>query len=198
MKRFFYLIVLLVVTISSSSCDTLKKLYFGIGKTEVIVRDSTQVLKYYEPFLSNGSYTKKVFVLSDFGAANKMIDSAGTLRVFIKDRKTKIIYNLDCYEDIKENIADIKNGTPEDYTIIKNTDDLVKFRAFLNNKNVKEIFSYQENHQNDVNKRWDIYISHAVFMGKKVRRRLLAVISLKEINELIILDLSVHESSREI
>lgn len=188
--------MLILIIFSFPSCNALKKVYTGIGKTEITVRDSTEVLKYYDPFLTSNNYQTKVYVLSSFKAADIAVNSFSVPRILLENEETGNVYELDCFGDIEANITDINNGIIDDYLISNKNEDFENLKLFLNNeKSSKLIFNSKEV---SLSKKWNIYISYATFMGKKLRRLTLPVTKLNDINKIIILDLSVHKSALEI
>ena len=176
-------------------------MYYGIGKGEIKVRDTTEVLKYYEPFLKSDKYPTEVFVIKNTGessieTANKAINEFSVPRTFIKNRENGKVYDLDCFEDTEANVNDIINGTVEDYVILKDNSELVAFQNFI--KNDKQAVLIYSNNLNSTNsKKYDIYISYATFLGKKLRKRTLSVLNLNDINKIIILDLSFNKAEDE-
>lgn len=159
-------------------------MYYGIGKGEVKVRDTTEV-----------------FVIKNTGensidTAKKAINEFSVPRTFIKNRENGDVYDLDCFEDIENNVNDIVNGTVEDYVILRNNDELTAFQNFVNN-NEQSVLIHSNKAVNTNSKKYDIYISYATFLGKKLRRRTLSVLNLNDINKIIILDLSYSKAENE-
>lgn len=189
-------IVLLVLTLSFSSCESAKKAYLGIGKTEVKIRAASEVIKYYEPFLKNETFKTKVFVISNYDSSDKALKNFRFPGIFIKNRETGAVYELDCFEDVKASIDDINNNSIESDITVKDTQEFLRLTEFINNgKDSKLITSTGES---SAAKKWDVYMSYATFLGNKIRRLTLPVTTLKDVNELTILDLSIDKSAIEI
>lgn len=189
-------IATVVVLLALSSCETAKKAYLGIGKTEVKVRPENDVIKYYEPFLIGNTYKTKLYVISNFDAADKALKDFGFPRIFIKNRQTNIVYELNCFEDLEANIDDVNNNIFSEYITLKNPTDFTNLTAFTGDKAESKLLVYSG--ESDTNKTWDIYISYATFLGKKLRKLTLPVTKLKDINEVVILDLSIDENAIKI
>ncbi|GGB70427.1 hypothetical protein GCM10007424_07980 [Flavobacterium suaedae] len=176
-------------------------MYYGIGKGEIKVRDTTEVLKYYEPFLESDKYPIEVFVIKNTGensieTAQKAINEFSVPRTFIKNRENGVVYDLDCFEDTEANVNEIKNGTVEDYVVLKNDTELIAFQNFINNDEQAALI-HSNNVDNTNSKKYDIYISYATFLGKKLRKRTLSVLNLNDINKVVILDLSFSRTEGE-
>ena len=201
MKKLFYLASLLIaILLCFNSCQTLARMYYGIGKGEIKVRDTTEVLKYYEPFLKSDKYPIEVFVIKNTGensieTAQKAINEFSVPRTFIKNRESGIVYDLDCFEDTEDNVNEIKNGTVEDYVVLKDNSEFISFQNFI--KDDKQAALIYSNNLDGINKKYDVYISYATFLGKKLRKRTLSVLNLNDINKIIILDLSFNEAEGE-
>jgi hypothetical protein len=164
-----------------------------MGKPEIIIRPETEVIDYYAPFLQDDKYVSKVYILSNYDSAQDALNSFGTPRVFLKNRVTGVLYELDCFEDLQANIDDINNNAADDYIVLKNKQDLFSLEEFVNDKkSSKMILSSGESKGV---KKWDVYISYATFLGKKLRKLTLPVTGLNDINEVVILNLSFHKDA---
>ena len=193
MHKFRLFITLLIIAISLSSCETAKRAYLGVGKTEVTVKPTNEVIKYYEPFLTGRTHKTNLYVISNYEIANTAMKDFGFPRIFIKNRHTGVVYELNCFEDIKSNIDDINNNVINEYITLENHQEFDNLTAFINNKFNSKLLVYSGNE--DATKKWDVYIAYATFFGKKLRKMTLPVTTIKDINEVVILDLSIDENA---
>ncbi|OYQ31954.1 hypothetical protein CHU92_15025 [Flavobacterium cyanobacteriorum] len=189
-------IILFLIISSFSSCETVKRTYFGMEKTEITIKPDTEVIEYYRPFLKDNEYALKIYTLSNYDAAGKALSNIGVPKIFIKNRKTNVIYQLDCFEDIQDNIQDINNNVIDGYITLKNEQEFKNLEAFINAAQSSKMIFFSG--ENNTMKTWDIYISYATFLGKKLRKLTLPVTELNDINEIIILNLSFNKSAAEI
>lgn len=187
---------LFILTSFFTSCETAKRAYLGIGKTEVKLRPASDVIKYYEPFFVVSSHKTNLYVISNYDSPNKAMTSFGFPRTFLKDRESGTVYELNCFEDIKSNIADINNNVFSEYITLKTPEDFTNLSAFLSNKDDSKLIVYSG--ESNTAKKWDVYITYATFLGKKLRKMTLPITTLNNINEVTILDLSIDENAIKI
>lgn len=167
-----------------------------MDKAEITIRPESEIIDYYTPFIKDNKYKLKIYILSNYNSANKAVNNFGVPRIFIKNRVTNLVYELDCFEDIQDNINDINNNVIDEYVIVKNKEEYENIEEFINGtQSSKLIYSSGESNGN---KKWDVYMSYATFFGKKLRKLTLPVTGLNDINEIIILNLSFHKSAAEI
>lgn len=196
MSKHFLIIILLFTLPIYTSCESAKKAYLGIGKTEVTIRPTDEVLEYYAPLRKNDSIKTNIFVISNYDSADKALKEFGVPRIFLKNRKTGIVYELDCFEDVKASIDNLNNNIQNDDMKVKNPQEFISFTEFIITKNDSKLVA--SSGTGDITKKWDLYLSYATFLGKKLRRLTLPVTSLQSVNELNILDLSIDKSAVEI
>lgn len=196
MNKFRLFITLIIVATCLSSCETAKRVYLGVGKTEVTVKPTNEVIKYYEPFLSGYMYKTKLYVMSNYEGASTALKDFSFPRIFIKSRQTNTVYELNCFEDIKANIDDMNNNIFNDYITLKNHQEFDNLISFLNSKSDSKLILYSGNE--DTTKKWDVYIAYATFLGTKLRKMTIPVTKLKDINEFYLLDFSIDENAIKI
>lgn len=190
------IVLLGIIVLCFFSCESLKRAYVGMKKPEIKTREASKVLSYYEPFLNSRNYQAKVYVFAGYDAAKQAVNDFGVPTILIKDRDTNAIYELNCFEDIEANITDINNNIINDYIVVKDINALKAFEEAVDNSSKAKLIYSDTNITKG--KKWDVYISYATFMGKKLRKLTLPVTKLNGINEMIILDLSIDKSFLEI
>jgi hypothetical protein len=180
-KKIKYFIIIALTLFSLYSCQTILKAYTGI-KNPKLELSSDERLEYYNPFIENSD--------SNFELINTFNKYQNYPLIFIQDRTIENdIYLLNCFEDVSYNIENINMNNFEG--IIKGkTSELSDLKAFLDT-NAEVTYS----NFIDKNKKWNVYIISGTFLGNKLRKRMLPIMQLQDLNKVLILDLSTNENS---
>lgn len=187
-KKISYFIIVLLTVFSFYSCQTILKSYLGI-KNPQLVLSNTERLEYYQPYIENSDSNFELFVVKELDTLlNTFNKHQNYPLIFIQDSTTENeVYLLNCFDDVSYFVEDINKGDFEDIAKGKKT-ELSDLKSYLDINAAVTYSNYI-----DKNRKWNVYVVSATFLGKKLRKRMLSVMKLQDLNKVSVLDLSVNE-----
>lgn len=151
-------------------------------------------LEYYKPLTDSKKYQTKIFAVANINALYKAAANFRLNDVFFKNVENDSIYrlknNLNKFYSAKatDNATDIQNNLvpaePEDLVIFEKVVTFVS-----SNEYTKQVFSSDKKDRGY----WDIYLITNTAVRGKNKNYILPINKINNINELIILDLSVNK-----
>src|SRR5690606_22865261 len=189
-KKINYFIIIALTLFTFYSCQTILKAYTGI-KNPKLELSSDERLEYYNPFIENSDNNLELFLVKEMDTLINTFNKYHNYpRIFIQDRTIENdIYLLNCFEDVSYDIENINMNNFEG--IIKGkTSELSDLKDFLDT-------NAQVTYSNfiDKNKKWNVQIISGTVLGNKLRKRMLPIMQLQDLNKILILDLSTNENS---
>src|SRR5690606_33091030 len=188
-KTNYFIIVLILTVFSFYSCQTILKSYLGI-KNPQLVLSNTERLEYYKPYIENSDSNFELFVVKELDTLlNTFNKHQNYPLIFIQDNTTEHedVYLLNCFDDVSYFVEDINKGDFEDIARDEKA-ELSDLKSYLD-INAEVTYS----NYIDKNRKWNVYVVSATFLGKKLRKRMLPVMKLQDLNKVSVLDLSVNE-----
>lgn len=185
------MMLMTIIILSLTSCQPILKIFLGIKEPKIELKNSER-LKYYQPFFNKNSKITSIYSLNDTLKLKEAFKDFNDFPiVYIENLDDEKVYYINCYDDTQDKIEDI-NSNKLPSSIKSNDSVFIKIEKYLdklNSKKVQEI----KNDELPYGK-WNVYLVSGTFLGKKLRKRTLPIINLKEINSFKILDLSVNKS----
>lgn len=189
-KKINYFIIILILTVFSFySCQTILKSYLGIKNPQPVL-SNTERLEYYKPYIEISDSNFELFVVKELDTLlNTFNKHQSYPLIFIQDSTIEDgdVYLLNCFEDVSYSIEDINSGNLEEVPKGKKT-ELSDLKSYLDINTEVTYSNYI-----DKNRKWNVYVVSATFLGKKLRKRMLSIMKLQDLNKVSILDLSVNE-----
>ncbi len=170
------------------SCQTLVFAYYGIKNPNKAISKEKR-FAYYEPFTSNPKIDVKLYALSDTTKWTNIfqkLEGYSFPMIYLRNNRTDSLYSISCYEDIKWEINLINDDNLQ-YTYSGDEEKMAHIKKIITDKAEP---LYDSKKQSLTSAKWDIHIVSATFLGKKLRKRMLPIFTLKGLGAITILDIS--------
>lgn len=186
-NKFIYLIIVSMI-FSFYSCQTILKAYTGIRDPQLTL-STNERLEYYNPFIEKSDSNFELRLVKEMDTLINAFNKFQSYPlIFIQDRTVENdIYMLNCFEDMSYDIENINTGNFEELTKGK-ISEISDLKVYLE---VNSEITYSN--FIDKNKKWNVYVISATFLGNKLRKRMLPIMKLQDLNKVLILDLSTNE-----
>lgn len=186
-NKFIYLIIVSMI-FSFYSCQTILKAYTGIRDPQLTL-STNERLEYYNPFIEKSDSNFELRLVKEMDTLINAFNKFQSYPlIFIQDRTVENdIYMLNCFEDMSYDIENINTGNFEELTKGK-ISEISDLKVYLE---VNSEITYSN--FIDKNNKWNIYVISGTFLGNKLKKRMLSIMELKNLNKVIILDLSIEK-----
>jgi|SRR5690554_2689176 len=186
-NKFIYLIIVSMI-FSFYSCQTILKAYTGIRDPQLTL-STNERLEYYNPFIEKSDSNFELRLVKEMDTLINAFNKFQSYPlIFIQDRTVENdIYMLNCFEDMSYDIENINTGNFEELTKGK-ISEISDLKVYLE---VNSEITYSN--FIDKNNKWNIYVISGTFLGNKLKKRMLPIMELKNLNKVIILDLSIEK-----
>lgn len=170
------------------SCQTILKAYTGIRDPQLTL-STNERLEYYNPFIEKSDSNFELRLVKEMDTLINAFNKFQSYPlIFIQDRTVENdIYMLNCFEDMSYDIENINTGNFEELTKGK-ISEISDLKVYLE---VNSEITYSN--FIDKNNKWNIYVISGTFLGNKLKKRMLSIMELKNLNKVIILDLSIEK-----
>lgn len=193
------IVLVSVVLFSLGSCQTLITWYVGVKKPHAYVTQKDR-LKYYKPFVEE-HYATEIYTMKDTASLFKAFRNfSNFLIIYLEDTQTDSVYAFEqCYDDMEYVTESINSLTLDKELLIPITpkkDSVYRNYLFWKDfipKRSELVYAHVDKDKTTT-KRWNIYMVTGEFYGNRLRRKVLPITTIEDLNQLTILDFSINDT----